>query len=127
MPWEVALACNVHSDQSARPSHVGSHGSAVYVAYLSQLLGNQDSIHQSIVKEVFESDTELLNCSLSAVLEGAGHQYHHTHTEADLPKAGSHVLQWEHQQCLDFFVGMCCQLEVKECTQKALSSCRRAG
>ncbi len=128
MPWEVAIACNIHADQSTHLSQVGSHDRALYVVYLRQLLGNQGSpVHQSIVKEVFESDADLLTLSLLAVLEEAGHPYDHTHTEDGRPKAGSHMIQWEDQQCLEFLVGICSGIEVKERTEKGLSLCQKAG
>lgn len=81
MPWEVALACNAvqQSHDPATPSHDlppsshdldnGLHDPALFVAYLHQLLGSQDSaVNKEIVKEVFQSDPALLVLALCAVL-----------------------------------------------------------
>ena len=129
MPWEVALVCSVGSDQSnLSASRAGSHDRTLYVAYLSRLLGNEESpVHRGIVQEVLESDADLLTLSLSAVLEGAGPPYDHTHTRDGQPKAGSHAMQWEEQQTLKFLLEMCCGLESKDHLQRALTSCRNAG
>lgn len=82
MPWEVALACNIQSDEF----HKGSHDPSLYVAYLSRLFGNQESdVHLGIVEEVFECDHTLLTFSLQAVL-GEGHQ-DHTHTLHRKPRS----------------------------------------
>ena len=74
MPWEVALACNVQSDQSDDVEEKKkSCDHDLYVMYLSRLLGNKDSnIHEEIVKEMFWNDSELLLISLRVVLEGEG-------------------------------------------------------
>ena len=90
MPWEVALACDVHGkgshDLEKNPQ---THG--LYVTYLSRLLTNPEFENlQGIVMEVFESDHTLLSFSLSRVLKEGVWQYDHTHTEKGLPRWVTH-------------------------------------
>lgn len=86
MPWEVALACNVHPDES-HDFAKGSHDQGLYVKYLNQLFSNHGSQNlQGIITEVFESDHTLLSLSLAVVLKEAAKSQDHTHTEDGLPR-----------------------------------------
>lgn len=93
MPWEVALACNVHTDKSCdfiKGSHdrvKGSHDQGLYFAYLDRLFSNHgDQNLQGIISEVFESDHTLLSLSLTVVLEQAAKPRGHAHTKEGLPR-----------------------------------------
>ncbi len=83
MPWEVALACDVGSDQSEAMKESCDHD--LYVIYLSRLLSNKgSSVGEEIVREMFTNDPEFLLASLTVVLEGEGQD--HTHTAGGKPR-----------------------------------------
>ena len=124
MPWEMALACGIRSGQSDHLDHDGSHDTAVYVTYVSKLLGNEEPVQHGIVREVLGCDADLLTLSLAAVLEGEGHSHDHTHTEEGQPRMGSQMIEWAELQCLQALVDMCCALEIKGHLQMA---CQKAG